>query len=127
MGFLKKLGQILATGAKIVSGIGPIAFPNQPQLVTRVLDTLNQVAQEVMRIEAVGAALGLTGQQKLQGAIVAVSQLILQSDLLLNTITGKQRKVKDTARFNTGIAKLTEGVVDILSSLEDDINTTDIA
>ena len=117
MSFLKKLGTILLKTGQVVTGLGPI-FPSQQTTITKVQDTLAKIAELVVSMEAIGAALGTTGADKLKAVTPLVSQAILQSDLM----TGK--KIDNPDLFNSGTSKITDGMVDILNSLKDNISVT---
>jgi hypothetical protein len=131
MGFLKKLGQIAAAGLKIATGIAPFAAPviqmidpKDAGVVTQVANDLSSISGIVQAIEVAAAAATaagtpLAGPQKLVMAAPLVEQIILSSDLLA------KHKISDPVKFKAGVEKITGGVADILSSLEDKVDTTD--
>ena len=120
MGWLKRVGQIAVQITSAIVGFGPLYQQLRPEhagLVARVTDSANRIADIIMQAEIMGAALGLSGEQKLRAAAPAVAQIVLQSDLL----TG--RKIDDPAKFRRGVAAIASGFADILSSLEDTVQT----
>lgn len=119
MKFLSVLGQILLTGTKLVTGLGPL-FPQQGTVINKVEDVLVKIASLVAQVEAFGQVLGTTGADKLRAAIPSATQIILQSDLLL------KKKIRDATLFAGGVAKVVGGIADILNSLDSDIETENI-
>ena len=115
MGFLKKLGQILAIGIELVTGIGPILSAQAPSssgTVATVTNDLNLIAGIIAQAEAMGASLGLPGPDKLKAAAPMVAQIILSSSLLAG------KKIQDTAKFQAGVNSIAGGMADVLSSLD---------
>lgn len=117
MGWLKEIGLGILKGAQVFTGFSP---PIKSQLsdrgdivVDKISDTLNEMAGLVVLTESIGAALKLSGEQKLDATVPLVTQLILKSDLM----TGKE--INDQAKFTEGIKNLTNGVVAILNSVKD--------
>lgn len=124
MGFLARLGTIILKFTEIAAGIAPIVSAAAPQAapaITLVTSELTQIASVVQQAEVFGQALKLPGAQKLTGAAPSVAQIILQSALLAN------HKIADQARFTQGVNSIASGVADVLSSLEDKVQTTDKA
>lgn len=121
MTFLKKLGQVIAKATAVVVGIEPLLpMLNRPAVTAAgavVEDKLNQIAQAVVTAEAIGAALQLSGPQKLTAASPLVSQLVRQSSLLAG------RPIANAQLFDDSIAQLTSAVVGILNSLHGDVVT----
>lgn len=119
MTFLKKLGQIIATGVEIFTGILPIiqkAYPNAPyQTISKDLDAISQI---VVQAEAMGAALGLSGADKLRAATGPVIQILMQSEIL----AGKQ--ITDAAALNTAAQNAINAVVAMLNAIHPDAATT---
>lgn len=118
MNFLKKLGQILANAAGIAVGIGPIIQPflgsgKAAQIEGTVVNDLTQVAQIVTMTEAVMQTPG-SGAQKLASATPLVLQVLKSSQ----AFTGK--KIKDEALAEKGAQEVVQGVVDFMSSIEED-------
>ena len=65
-------------------------------------------------VETIGEALSLEGPQKLTAAAPLVSQIILRS-------VASDRKIKNRELFQQGVEKISGGMADILSSLEDKV------
>jgi hypothetical protein len=122
MTFLKKLGEIIAQGSKIAGMILPF-IPNVRNLpVERITDTLNAIINVIVQVEAIGAVFNkngseMTGEDKLKAATPLVAQIILQSDV----VSGK--RIENQTLFMTGVKKITNGVVDVLNSLKDEVTT----
>ena len=124
MKFLTKLGQIILKGVEIWAGFAPLvqtAFPNQAGTIQTVSNDLAQIANIVVETEAVGQALGLAGNQKLQAATPSVAQIILSSSMLAN------HKIANPDLFKQGCQKITDGMADVLNSLHDQIDTVNKA
>lgn len=128
MDFLKKLGQVALQGLAIASGVAPYVTPILNRLdpaaglkLMPVVTELQAIAGVVQSIEIAGAVGGLDGPKKLQLAAPLVKQVILASDLLA------KHKIADPVRFGVGVDKVTAGVADILSSLNDHVDTIDKA
>lgn len=117
--FLKKLGQILTTATTVAIGVGPILFPKRDE-VGQTINILEQVTDIVIKTEAMGVALGLTGAQKLQAAVAAAMELFKSSSILHG------QKVQDEVMFREGVTSAVESVVKVLNSLKADISTDDI-
>lgn len=116
MTFLRKVGQLLGAGLKILTGIGPVVstfVPNAAGELVKVENTLEQVAQVVMQAEAMGQAINLPGPQKLAAATPLVRQVILVF------CKAKGLDITDEAKFNTAIAGITGGVADLLNSVHE--------
>ena len=124
MTFLKKLGIILAKGVQIAAGFGPMVSAVAPKYVGNlaiVSKSLSEIAALVAQVEVMGIALGLSGAQKLEAATAAAVNIVLQSAMMVG------RTIDNPALFRQGVQKVVNGVVDILNSLKDDIETTDKA
>lgn len=128
MSFLKKLGQVVATGLQIVLGFGPLVKQTIPgtkddKIIDQVSDTLTDIAGITQSVEVVSATLGdkaLTGPQKLAAASAQAEQIILSKIVL-----GK--KIQDPALFKEGVSDIVNGVVKIQNSLHaDNLATTDV-
>lgn len=126
MGFLKKFGQAVLKGFQIVEGIAPYATPivqlvnpGAAGKVEKVVGELPAIAGIIQNVEGIGAALSLSGPQKLTAAAPLVAQVILASDLLA------KHKIADQAKFQAACTQIASGVADLLSSLEDKVATTD--
>lgn len=113
MKFLSVLGKVLLTTAKVATGLGPLVPTLVPQ-AGKYMDTVEKLASIVVSAEAFGQVNGLDGIAKLKGATPLVSQLILQSDMLVG------KKINDPELFNRGCIQLTSGMADILNSLKTD-------
>lgn len=120
--WLKKVGSIIGKAGLIagqVAGVIPqiqrvYQLPAQTgSVVNTVQNDLEQIGAIIVTIEAVGQALNLAGPDKLKAAAPLVAQAILQSSLLVG------HKIQDEAKFQQGCAKLADGMVDILNSLDD--------
>lgn len=118
MKFLTKLGKVLLQGTQILLGVQPF-LPQYNKEVTRTINALEQIAGIVVNVEAFGQILGTPGADKLKAASPLVSQLILQSDLLAG------KKIDNPVLFQSGITKITDGMADILNSLDDKVDTED--
>lgn len=121
MTFLKRLGVILARGIEIATGVLPLAsqfLPNSAGTLQVVSQDLAQVSHIVVEIETIGAALGVKGPDKLKMAAPLVAQVLLQSSLLVN------HKIANPQLFQQASSEIAQGVVDLLNSLHDDIQTT---
>ncbi len=124
MSFLKKLGQIVVKGLEIVTGFAPVVqslMPNSTTAIQTVSQDLAQIASIITQMEAVGAALGLAGPDKLRGASPLIAQVILSSSMLAN------HQVADGALFTQGCTKIGDGMADCLNSLKENVQTVDKA
>lgn len=122
MGWLKKVGQIALKVTTAIVGFGPLYQTMRPEHAThvaQVIDTANRIADIITQTEVMGAALHLPGEAKLRAAAPAVAQIILQSDMLAG------RKIDNPARFEQGVKAVASGWADVLSSLEDKVETDD--
>lgn len=121
MGFLKKFGQIMVKGLAPVTGIAPIIeqqFPGSSGIVNVVSRDLAQIAAVVQQVEVMGQALSIAGPQKLIAAAPLVEQIILSSSLVAN------HKIADEAKFRAACGVMAGAMADILTSLEDKVETT---
>lgn len=121
MTFLKKLGQIIATGVEIVAGFGPLLAARSPEagvIVQTVSKDLAAIGQIVVQVEAMGAALGLSGADKLRAAVGPVVQILTQSELLAG------KPVTDAAALNQAAQDVINGVVKALNAIHPDAATT---
>ncbi|MCX6551188.1 MAG: hypothetical protein NTY02_09330 [Acidobacteria bacterium] len=124
MGWLKKIGIILAKSAEILAFGGPVISALIPgkrddQIVAVAQSVIGQAIQVVVQVEAFGAALALSGADKLKAAVGPIAEILLQFL--------KGRKIHDAAKFRAGVEKFTAGLADILSSLDDGGIETDSA
>lgn len=114
MTFLKKLGQIFLEGLQLWTGFAPLvqaSIPGSANVVATVSKDLTEIGNIVVQAEAMGQALGQTGQQKLAGAAAAATQIILNSAML----SGHQ--IANPQLFSQGVTDLTSAVAEILNSL----------
>lgn len=115
MTFLKKFGAIVLKGMAIAAGLQPLIGTGSQKagyLTGQVVDTLGQVAVIVGQVEVFGQVLGTKGEDKLKAATPAVQQILLSS-----LVAGK--KIKDPQLFKSGSTKVTDGVAEILNSLDE--------
>lgn len=118
MKFLKKLGQIILKGTKLVLGLGATGVVSAGT-ATVVVDKLREIRDVIINVEVFGQALGLVGSSKLTAAGPAVAQVILSSAILAD------RKIDDAELFAQGATKIADGMACVLNSLKDDIKTED--
>ncbi len=120
MKFLTKLGQILLKGTQLIIGLEPLIAPQLQPAVVKTVDTLEQIAQIVVTVEAFGQVLNTPGPDKLRAATPSAVQAVLQSALLAG------KKINDPVLFSKGCGEVTGGIADILNSLKDAIDTHDV-
>jgi hypothetical protein len=120
MSFLKKLGLVLASVASTALGIGPIVAPllgggnKAAGVVGAVTNDLTSIGSVIAQVETIFAGQDNVGPQKLSAAVALVGPIIRTSQL----VSGK--KIADEAKLNSGIAGVTQGIVDVLNSLHAD-------
>lgn len=122
MDFLKKFGLAVLKITQIVTGIAPMVgqyVPGAAGVIQTVEDDLTAIGKVIQQTEIFGAALAIPGPDKLKAAIPAVSQILLQSEILAG------RKIADEARYAAAVSKITDGMADLVSSLEDKTVHTD--
>ena len=117
MTFLKKLGTILANVAGIAIGVGPIIGPflgsgKAAQMTGMVVNDLTSIGALIVQIETMGAAVGLTGPQKLQAAIPLIGNIIKTSEM----VAGK--KIANEALFTQAVQEYAQATVDLLNSID---------
>lgn len=115
MTFLKKFGQILAKIGVIAASVGGIALPffgsgKANQIAGTVVNDLTQIGSVVGQIEV--ALQGKSGPDKLQAAIALVGPIIRTSELVVG------KKIANEALFTQAVQEITQGVVDLLNSLD---------
>ncbi|MBO0887486.1 hypothetical protein J2P12_00135 [Candidatus Bathyarchaeota archaeon] len=116
--FLKKLGQIIANVAGVAAGVGPIVIPflgagKAPAVAATGINDLTSIGSLVVQIEAAFAAIpGSTGAQKLQAAVPLVANIVRTSEMLAG------KKIHDETLFTKGCTEITQGVVDLLNSID---------
>jgi acyl-CoA hydrolase len=123
LSFLKKAGQILAKGTQIILGFGPLVSSLVPQVagtVAVVSKSLSEIAAIVVQVEAMGVALGLSGAEKLEAATAAAVNIVLQSSMMVG------RTIANPVLFREGVKGIVDGVVKVLNSLKDEIDTKDV-
>jgi hypothetical protein len=125
MSFLKKLGLILVNVATTAAGIGPILAPLLGNKAGAVAGAVGVVANDLTAIGTVVVQIetalhGKAGADKLAAAVALVGPIIRTSQL----VTGK--KIADEALLQKGIAEVTQGVVDILNSIDQNAIKTEI-
>lgn len=116
---LKKIGTLIVNAAGILEGVGPLIQAELPagskaaSTLGTVTSDLTQIGGIVTTIESAFAAVtsAKTGPLKLQAAAPLVSQLIQQSTLVAG------HPIANPTLFNQGVTEVTQGVVDILNSL----------
>jgi hypothetical protein len=114
MTFLKKLGMVLGNVAGIVAGVGPIAsalFPAQSGQINEGIGVFRQIVAIVQQVELISNTVTMTGEQKLQAAIVQIGALIKMTDMV------KTNKIQDQALFDKAIAGFAQASVDLQNSL----------
>ena len=121
---LKKIGTIVVDAAGIITGVGPLIQGIIPQgsttsgtvtnVSTTAVDKLTEIANIIAAVEATFAAVSsaATGPLKLQAAAPQVSMIIQNSAILAG------HKIANPTGFNQGVVEVTQGVVDILNSLD---------
>jgi hypothetical protein len=122
MSFLKKFGQIVGRVGLEFAGLSPLAdrfYPKAAGVIAKARETIDELADVIVTVEAIGTSLELKGEQKLQAAIPLVGQAILKSALLVD------KKVRDEALFNKATVGFAQAMVDLLNSLEAKVETED--
>lgn len=119
MGFLKKLGGVLAKGIGYVTGFGPLVASSIPgdkddAIIGKVTDSLNEVAGIVVTVQAVGETLGTDGPEKLKAATPLIANIVVRSALVAG------RPIENQALFLEGCTDLTNAVYKILESQKAD-------
>lgn len=119
MTLLSKIGSILLKVTQIVTGITPFIPPAQQGTFQIISRDLEQISSIIVQAELFGQALNIPGAQKLIAASPAVAQIILQSSILAN------HKIANQALFKQGCTKITDGMADVMNSLNDSVDTVD--
>jgi hypothetical protein len=133
--FLKKFGSVALQVGKIagrVSGVlnTPIVQGLEQQFlpadiagkVIAVENELVQFTDVIQDIEVIGQALTLPGTEKLKAATPLITQVVLQSDLLL------KHKIHDQALFSKAMEGYAQATADLLNSLDESgVQTADKA
>ena len=113
--FLKKLGGAIAKGVSIGGAVAAIAAPDKfKPVIAKGLDTLSRVGDVVIQTEALAQSLSgpVAGADKLKAASPIAAAMILESSLVAG------RKIADQALFTQGCQKITDGMADILNSID---------
>ena len=125
MSFLKKLGQVVAQVGALALGIGPLVSPlfgsKGDQVggqIQTISNDLTLIAQVVVQIET--ALQGQAGADKRKAAIALIGPIIKTSQI----VSGK--KIADAALLETGIGQITDGVVAVLNSIDQESIKTEI-
>jgi len=125
MSFLKKLGQVLATVGATALGVGPLVAPlfgskgNQVSGgIPTAINDLTAISSVVIQIET--ALQGQAGADKFKAAVALVGPIIKTSQM----VSGK--KIADPDLLDKGIQEVTQGVVDVLNSLNADSISTEV-
>ena len=119
MKYLSAIGKILLNVTQIVVGIGPFIPTAQQGTYQIVSRDIEQISGIIIQTELFGQALSLPGSAKLTAATPAVAQIILQSSILAN------RKIANPVLFRAGCTKITDGMADVMNSLNDSVDTVD--
>lgn len=122
MTFLKKLGTILAKATSIwfgLSGALGAAYPNATGAIVKIDSEISLIAQEVVRVEAIGQVLNTPGTDKYKAVAPLIAQLILQSPFMAG------KKIKDEAGWLKGCSEIGGGFADCLNALEEHVEVTD--
>lgn len=118
VGWLKVVGSLALAGAKkVVRGKGALdvaeAFARSkgvPDGLMDAIDTLEEIADDIVKVEIVGQSSGLSGQQKAEAAAKLVAQALLKSKILGGHAPA------DEATFLRGCQSIASGVADVLNS-----------
>lgn len=118
MSFLKKLGQVLATGTALITGFMPLVQPllgrnnKLENVAAKITDTLTLIGTAVVTVETAFTGIANSGAQKLAAAINLIGPMIRTSEL----VAGKE--IADEVLFQKGVNGIAQGVVDILNALK---------
>ena len=123
MKFLSKIAKIAGKIVITYAGLEPVIRgflpPDKQGVYKPINDTLLEVRDAIITVETLSMALAdpnVRGPSKLIMAGPLVSDIILKSALVMNN------KVKDEILFRQGSTKIADGMVDILNSLDDNID-----
>lgn len=128
--FIKKLGSLFNTGVKKAIAIVQADAPAIEQValtvgtlagvgpeVQAVEGTFNLIFNEVVKVEQIATALGVSsgnGEQKLLAAIPQVEEVILSNPLFAG------KTITDLAKWNAALAAITGAVYDLANSVTAD-------
>ena len=114
---MKKLGQVLAQGIAIATGVWPLvsnlfgSSSKAQSVVPQIINDLTSIGQIVVQTEALILTPG-SGATKLASATPLVVNIVKTSEL----VSG--HKIKNEALFIQGCTDLTSAVAEILNSLD---------
>ncbi len=113
----KDLAKKIADIGGIITGYGAIFTQFTPTkkddiIVTKIGDSSAQIASIILRMQALGEKLKLTGPQKLDGALMEIRALIMQSEALVGT------EVVDETLMTEGITDITNGWNKVLKAVK---------
>lgn len=117
MGFLKKLGQIIASVSGLFTGFAPLLqkeLPGSAGVIQIVNKDIAAVADAVANAEALGQMQGMSGADKAKYLAPLVAQIVLSGSI----VAGK--KIQDQAKFLQGCGNLGGAIADIMNSLHED-------
>lgn len=120
MTFLKKLGQVLAQGIAVVTGIWPLVAPffgsktqQAGNAVSTVVNDLTNIAQVITSAEAMNQTPG-SGVDKLRGASPLVYNILVTSEAFAG------HKVADPPAAQQAATELTSALADFMNALSPD-------
>ena len=117
MTLLSRIGSVLLTATKIVTGLAPFIPPANQGTYSVISQDLEQISAIIIQVELFGQALGLKGPDKLTAASPAVAQIILRSSILAN------HKIANELVFTAGCKKIADGMADVMNSLDSSVET----
>lgn len=120
MKWLTRIGQILVTATKLITGLSPLIPNLSGTALVKIEDTLTKLVELVINVEAFGQVLSVGGPDKLKASVPVATQIILKSDAMIG------KKIDDPILFTKGVMSVISGIADILNSLKDDIQTESI-
>lgn len=128
MSWLKKFGLVALKVFQVAVGFAPMGTQIVKQIdpaAAPVVDTLSKIAGFAQTIEANFAALVAAGQMQSKNGpqkMIAILPLVSQEvETWIGTQLPGSQKVHDTALFSKGVQEVAQGVVDILNSLNDNV------
>jgi hypothetical protein len=121
MTLLSRIGSILLKVTQIVTGIAPFIPASQQGTYQIISRDIEQISNIIIQAELFGQALNIPGSSKLIAATPAVAQIILQSSILAN------HRIVNQELFKQGCTKITDGMADVMNSLNDSVNTVNKA
>lgn len=116
--WFKKITEVALKGLALATGVMPLIqgfAPSKASEMAHLSDDLTKIAGMVTTVELIGASITspLPGAEKLKAASPLVAQVILQAEFMVG------KHIKDEARFKQGVASLSSGMADVLSSISD--------